>query len=167
MQKTAPPGHWIEEVYLGSDGLFCFISTCKFGSFENSFANITSLSELYFRFRRLILLVQMKNMISVTYGSSTSRWKPQRLVRLDLILSMRDIYIISNLNPLTKFSSSSRNTEFKDNLLPWNISWSCNTVLNAHRVVFIFSIIAFLPVCLYVYKCWSGFLVRNTIWCCE
>ena len=161
MQKTAPPGHWIEEVYLGSDGLFCFISTCKFGSFENSFANITSLSELYFRFRRLILLVQMKDVISVSYGSSASR-----LVRLDLILSMKDIYINSNLNPLTKFSSSSRNTWFKDNL-PWNISWSCNTVLNSHGVVFIFSIIAYLPVCLYVYKCWSGFLVRNTIWWCE
>ena len=34
---------------------------------------------------------------------------------------MRDIYINSNLNPLTKFTSSSRSTEFKD-ILPWNIS---------------------------------------------
>ena len=33
---------------------------------------------------------------------------------------MRDIYINSNLNSLTKFSSSSRSTEFKD-ILPWNI----------------------------------------------
>ena len=31
-----------------------------FGSFKNPFATITSLSELYFRFRRFILLVQMK-----------------------------------------------------------------------------------------------------------
>ena len=42
-------------------------------------------------------------------------------IRLDLILSMWDIYINSNLNPLTKFTSSSRSTEFKD-ILPWNIS---------------------------------------------
>ena len=40
---------------------------------------------------------------------------------LNLILFMRDIYIISNLNHLTKFISSSRGTEFKD-ILPWNIS---------------------------------------------
>ena len=32
----------------------------KFGSFENSFPTITSLSELYFRFRGFILLVKMK-----------------------------------------------------------------------------------------------------------
>ena len=46
--------------FLGSDGLFCFSSICKFGSFKNPFATITSLSELYFKFRRFILLVQMK-----------------------------------------------------------------------------------------------------------
>ena len=33
---------------------------------------------------------------------------------------MKDIYINSNLNPHTKFASSSRSTEFKD-ILPWNI----------------------------------------------
>ena len=38
-----------------------------------------------------------------------------------MILSMRDIYINSNPNPLTKFISSSRSTEFKDIPL-WNIS---------------------------------------------
>ena len=42
-------------------------------------------------------------------------------MRSDLILTMRDIYINSNLNPLTKFTSSSRSTNFKD-ILPWNIS---------------------------------------------
>ena len=41
-------------------------------------------------------------------------------MRLDLIFSMR-IYINSNLNPLTKFTSSSRSTEFED-ILIWNIS---------------------------------------------
>ena len=42
-------------------------------------------------------------------------------MRLDLIFSMWHIYINSNLNPLTKFTSSSRSTELKD-ILPWNIS---------------------------------------------
>ena len=36
---------------------------------------------------------------------------------------MRDINISSSLNPLKKFTSSSRNTEFKD-ILAWNISHS-------------------------------------------
>ena len=42
-------------------------------------------------------------------------------MKLELILSMRDININTNLNPLIKFTSSSRSTEFKDILL-WNIS---------------------------------------------
>ena len=42
-------------------------------------------------------------------------------MRLDLILTMRDIYINSNLNLFTKFTSSSKSTEFKD-ILPWNTS---------------------------------------------
>ena len=76
---------------------------------------------LNFRFRRFILLVETKKVISKNYGSSTSSWKPWRWVRVDVILSMRDIYINSNLNPLTKFTNSSRSTDFKD-ILPWNIS---------------------------------------------
>ena len=107
--------------FLGSNRLFCFISICKFGSFKNPFATITSLSELCFSIRRIILLVHMKKVISMNYGSSTSSWKPWRWIMLDLIFSTKDIYINSNLNPLTKFSSSSRSTNFKD-MLPWNIS---------------------------------------------
>ena len=109
--------------FLGSDGLFCFISICKFRSFKNPFATITSLSELDFRFRRFILLVQTKKVISMNYGSCTSSWKPCRWVRLDLILTMRDtyIYIKPNLKLLTKFTSSSRSTAFKD-IFQWSIS---------------------------------------------
>ena len=44
----------------------------EYGSFKNPFATITSLSELYFRFRRFILLVQTKKVISMNYDSSTS-----------------------------------------------------------------------------------------------
>ena len=42
-------------------------------------------------------------------------------MRPDLILTMRDIHINSNLQPLKKFTSSSRSSAFKD-ILPWNIS---------------------------------------------
>ena len=57
----------------------------------------------------------------MNYCSSTSSWKPWRWMRLDLIFSMWYIYVDSSLNRLTKFSSSSRSTMFKD-ILPWNIS---------------------------------------------
>ena len=57
-----------EATFLGSDWLFCFSIICKFGSFKNTSAMITSLSELYFRFRRFILLLQMKKVISMNYG---------------------------------------------------------------------------------------------------
>ena len=99
----------------------CFINICKFDSFKNPFVKTTRLSELYFRFRIFILFIQMKEMVSMNYCSSTSSRKPGRWVRLGLILTTRDIYINSNLNPLAKFTSSSRSTEFKD-ILPWNIS---------------------------------------------
>ena len=39
----------------------------------------------------------------------------------DLIVTMKDIHILSNLNLVTKFTSSSKSTKFKD-ILPWNIS---------------------------------------------
>ena len=91
--------------FLGRNWFFCFISICKFGNFKNLFAMITSLSELYFRIRRFILLVKMEKMISMNYGSSKRSWKPWRWMRLDLIFSMGDIYINSNPNLLTKFTS--------------------------------------------------------------
>ena len=62
-----------------------------------------------------------KKMIYISYGSRTSSWKPLRSVRLDLTFMMKDIYIISFLKPFTKFTSSTRNTKFKDILL-WSIS---------------------------------------------
>ena len=46
--------------FLGSDGLFYSISPCKPCSLKNPFATITSLSELYFRFIKIILSVQTK-----------------------------------------------------------------------------------------------------------
>ena len=49
---------------------------------------------------------KQKKVISMNYDSSTRSWKPWRWVSFDLILMMRDIYIIFSLNPLTKFTSS-------------------------------------------------------------
>ena len=88
---------------------FVFICICKFASFKNPFTTITALSELNFVFRRFII-------------------KPWRWVRLYLILSMRDIYINYNLNPLT-FTSSSRSTEFKDILPSLNISQKGDSII--------------------------------------
>ena len=64
-QKSREPSFW--EVMDS-----CFISICKFGSFKNPFATITSLSELYLRIRRFFSLVQTKKVISMNYCSSTS-----------------------------------------------------------------------------------------------
>ena len=69
----------------------------------------------------------------MNYGSSTSSWKPWRSVRLDLVLTMSNIYISSNLNPHTKFTSSSRSTEFKD-ILSWkNLSYDHKDHPNQHK----------------------------------
>ena len=103
--KSQQPSSW--EVMESS-----FSSIWKFGSVKNPFAMITSPFELFFRFRTFFLLVQTKKKNSMDYGSSTSCWKPWSWVRFDLIHMMRDLYINSNLNPVTKY---------KD-ILPWKIS---------------------------------------------
>ena len=90
MQKTTHRGHWIEEVFtfventignspkvlrakfLGSDGLFCFTSICKFGSFKNLFTMITSLSELYFRFRSFLCWYKRKKWFLWTMTAAQS-----------------------------------------------------------------------------------------------
>ena len=94
--------------FLGIDWLFCFISICNFASFKYPFAMITSLSELCFWFRRFTLLVQTIKVIPMSYGSSTSSWKPGRWVRIELLFRMRVIYISSNLKPLTKLMEMHR-----------------------------------------------------------
>ena len=56
-------------------------------------------------------------------------------MRLDLIVTIRDICIMANLNPLIKFTTSSRNLDFKDILL-WSISeMFMKTVLIILRIV--------------------------------
>ena len=73
----------------------------KFGSFMKSVEMIASISELHFWCRRFIMLIQMKGMISMSYGSSTISWKWWRWMRHDLIFLMRDIYIYIYISPWT------------------------------------------------------------------
>ena len=87
-------------------------------AFKNPFAMIASLSDsLPFGTRPSFWY----KAISMNYGSSTSSRKSWRSLRIDLMLSMGNIYINSNLNTLIKFTSSSRKTGFKD-ILSWKIS---------------------------------------------
>ena len=61
------------------------------------------------------------------------------------ILTMRDININSNLNSLTKFTSSSRSTDFKD-IFPWNISQIImKTVPISTRIIISYAIIWGVP----------------------
>ena len=114
-QKSREPSFW--EVIE----LFYFISISKFGSFKNHFATITSLSELYFRITRFIM-IKTKTVISMNFGSSTSNWKLW-WARLELILS-KDVYINSNLNLLTKFTAASDARSFKISSHGTSSKWS-------------------------------------------
>ena len=44
--------------FPGGDGLFWFSNICKSDKINNPFARVTILSEIYFRFRKFILLRQ-------------------------------------------------------------------------------------------------------------
>ena len=99
-----------------------FNSICKFGIFKNPFAMVTCLSDIYFRLRRFLLLVKTKK------SNFYELWQQHRQLKTiemteawPIILTMSNIYISSNPNPLTNFTSSSRRIEFKD-IHPWNIS---------------------------------------------
>ena len=70
-----------------------FVSIWKFGNFKNTFATISYLSELYIWFRRFILFVEMKKVISMNCGSITSSWTPCGWMRHGLIFMMRDTSI--------------------------------------------------------------------------
>ena len=59
-------------------------------------------------------------------------------MRLELILTMRNMYISSSLSPLKKYISISRSTKFK-NILQWNISQLItNTFPISTRIVIIY-----------------------------
>ena len=82
---------------------FCFITINPFDSFKNHFATIAGLSKLGFRDRRCSLSIKMKETLSTSYCSSTSSWKPYKWMKLDLILTMRDLNISCNLINISIF----------------------------------------------------------------
>ena len=147
MQKTTPPGQWIENLPLqrtllaihkkSQDLSFCKkINLFVLLAYATLAASATLLQQLL---ACCNVTLDSEDLFCwyfcMNYGSSTSSWKPWRWVRFDLILTMRDIYINSNLNPLTKFTSSSRNTKLKDIFL-WNISQMITkTILVSTRIV--------------------------------
>ena len=105
---------------MGSGELFCFISICKFANFKNPFTTITTLLaclDFTLDLEDWSICYKQKKLFLWTMAAvQAARW-----VRFDQILLMRDIYINYNLNPLLKFTSSSRSNDFR-NILPWNIS---------------------------------------------
>ena len=105
-------------------------------------------------------------MISMSYGSSASCWKPWRWERFDLTLTVRDIYINSNLSPITKSLSSSRSTEFKD-ILPWNISeMITKTFPISPRIVISYTMTGGILFWVYwkVNRIWDSNMIRISQW---
>ena len=98
-QKSWSPGFW--EVINS-----CFNSICMFGSFNNPFTTITSLSELYFRFRRFILFAQMKK------SDFYELWQQYKLLKT---MEMSEVW------PNTYNEGYIHQFQFEPTLL-WNIS---------------------------------------------
>ena len=73
-------------------------------------------------------------MITINYGSSTSSWKPLRWVRLDLVFTIREIYINPNLNPLKKFASS-RSMNLKISSYERSPKWSRRLLISTRIVI--------------------------------
>ena len=63
----------------------------KFGSFKNPFPTIIACLDLNLTSGNLLCWYNQK-MISMSYGSSTSSWKPWTWVSLELISTMRNIH---------------------------------------------------------------------------
>ena len=91
------------------------------------------MSKPQFRCRGFTLLTKTKEAIFMGCSSSTSSWKPYRLLILDLIFMIRDMCIYFILDPLTKFTtSSSRGINFTD-ILSWNISLMTIKIVSINR----------------------------------
>ena len=133
MQMVTPLGHWVEEVrqiYLlavcqksQEPGFWEVIDSFVLLAYaiRQRLLTIISLPELYIQ---IYSVSTNEKKISMNYGSYTKNWKPGELVRLDLILTMRNIYISSNLGQLTNFTSSSKSTSLKTSSSGTSLKWS-------------------------------------------
>ena len=145
---------------MRSDRLFCFSSICKFGSFKNPFTMITSLPELYFRFRRLILLVQTKKRFLWIMAAAQAaendgdKWHLTWYLQWGIHTS------------IPTWTHSQRNTDFKDTL-PWNISQMIiKTISISTRIVISYAMKQGIPfwVSWKVNGNWDNNMVRISHW---
>ena len=88
---------------------------------------IFGLSKLYLRFRKFILLVQTKKYFL---------WTMAALQAAENHINIIDTNINFSLKSLTKFTSSSRGTEFKD-ILPWNFSQTITEPIPISKIIVI------------------------------
>ena len=124
-----------------------------------------NLPEFHVRRKRFILLVQMKELISMGFGSGTSNWKPLKWMRPNQIFNMRGIYINFNLGSLKKFSTRIKSTKFKD-ILPWYISQMITkTVPISTRTVISCSIKR--DILFWILSKANGNWDKNMIWICQ
>ena len=106
----------------------------------------------------------------MNYGSSTSCWKSSRWVTFDLILVMKDVCINSNLKLLTKFTSSSRSSVFKNILQITEII--TNTILISTGIVISYTMKQGIPFWIYwkVSENWDSNMIIISQWsesCCR
>ena len=71
-----------------------------------------------------LLFVKTEKVISMNYGSITSRWKPFRWVRLDLIFTMKDLYINPSLNTLTHSLAATEALSLRISSSGTSLKWS-------------------------------------------
>ena len=153
--------------FLGIDGFFGVISICKFGSFKDPFATDTSLSSLSeLQIQRIYSVGTNKKSDFYELWQQHKQLEPWRWVRLELIFTMRDTYISSNLNLLTNFTSGSRKTEFND-ILQWNIfQIITKTVPVSRRIIISYAIKRGIPFWLWrkVNGNWHNNMIRISQW---
>ena len=102
----------------------------------------------------------------MNYVSSKSSWNTRRWMRLNLKLMIRDVYINSKLNPLTKLTSSSRSTKLK-NIFSRNISQMITkTVSISANLVISYSMKRGISVWLWqkVNGNWNCHMIKNSQW---
>ena len=122
--------------FLRSDGLFWFISICKLGSYKNLFATITSLSEFCFRFRRFILFVKTKKVISINYDNSTSSW----------VILMKKSWARIWKKKFFQLSNLSQSVFLLENPTHWGLETAVCPIF-AKPVLDIFAVCSVVPIC--------------------
>ena len=159
MQKTTSVVHWIEKVYIADLPLLQrLLAICQISQERNFWEVMDALA----------LVAYASLAASRIHLQKLLGWRNFSLDSEDLfcwyIKIKSDFYELwqHNLNPLTKFTSSSRSTEFKD-ILPWNISeMITNTILINTRIVISYAMRQAIPLWVYwkVNGNWDNNMIR-------